>query len=365
MELKKEILLFINSLQGGGSERVCTTIANSLANNGFNVNLLVLHSKNAIFEKELDDRVILTSLNKPHTREAIIAIAKYLLDKKPKKILVFNYQLAIILVILKKILFLDYYIISRNINVLSKLVENEKSFWHKYIVDFLTKLFYRKSDKFIAQSNGMKEDLIKAYGVNKDKIIVINNPVSNKLESLAKSINFENITKKHELLFIGALEKRKGLNYLLESFRIISDRDKKIILRIIGKGTLKNQLLQKIKELEIEKQIVFEDFQEDISKYILQSKATLLTSLHEGFPNVLVESITLGTPIVSFDCPSGPSEIIENGENGYLVEYLNSQKFANAILNVINDKFNYKKVAKSAEKFYNDKIISKYIKILE
>ena len=365
MELKKDILLFINSLQGGGSERVCTTIANSLAQKNFNVNLLVLHSKNAVFEKDLDKKVKLTSLNKLHTRKAFFAVAKYLLQNKPKKIIVFNYQLAIMLVILRAVLFLDYYIISRNINVLSKLMEHEKSFWHKYIVDFFTKLFYKKSDKFIAQSNGMRDDLINSYKVKKEKIIVINNPVNERIESLAKTLDFNKISKKYEVLFIGALEKRKGLDYLLDSFKIISKTDNKIKLRILGKGSLKSKLIQKTEDLHLENQVIFEDFKKDVTSYILQSRATLLTSLHEGFPNVLVESITLGTPVVSFDCPSGPSEIIDNGKNGYLVEYLNVEKFAQAVLKIINQNIDSLLVAKSAERFYSDKIMMKYIEILE
>jgi len=63
----------------------------------------------------------------------------------------------------------------------------------------------------------------------------------------------------------------------------------------------------------------FEGFKKDMIPYYLSAKATVLTPLYEGFPNVLVESITLGTPAIAFNCPSRPSEIIVDGINGFLV----------------------------------------------
>src|SRR5690606_4579843 len=115
-------------------------------------------------------------------------------------------------------------------------------------------------------------------------------------------------------------------HYLLEAFCRLEDKE--VILKLLGKGSLENELKKLAKDLGIEDRVIFEGFQEDVISYIISAKVVALTSLYEGFPNVLVESIALGTPVVSFDCQSGPSEIIIDGVNGYLVKYLDKDDFA-------------------------------------
>ena len=73
----------------------------------------------------------------------------------------------------------------------------------------------------------------------------------------------------------------------------------------------------------------------------MHANATLLTSLYEGYPNVLIESIAMNTPVVSFDCPGGPREIVKDGVNGYLAKHLDVNDFKK-ILNLLQTKFNYK-----------------------
>ncbi len=363
----REVTLFINSLECGGAERVCVTLANSLATNGVKVNLLLLFLKENSLKNNLNDDIEVTSLNVGNARCAVTKIYKYLKKKKPTKILVFNPQLSIILVFLKLFLPFRYKIISRCINTLSikykKLNKTSKllTLWHKYIVNYFIKIFYRKADQIIAQSAGMKNDLISNYFVKKDNIIVINNPVRNEIEEYIKNFNFSNLNKQKEILFIGSYSKQKGLYYLLDAMKKVHKKKPNIKLRLIGKGHMKTNLEEYAKNMK--KYVIFDDFKTDIMPYILQSKLVVLSSVFEGFPNVLVESISLGTPVVSFDCPSGPSEII-NADNGLLAEYLNSEDLSDKINDALNKSWNYKGVAQSAEKYYKENIINQYLDVL-
>ena len=92
-------------------------------------------------------------------------------------------------------------------------------------------------------------------------------------------------------------------------------------LKIVGHGSLAEELKEKTIDLDVENAFDFEGFQKNIIPYYLHTKATVLTSLYEGYPNVLIESIAMNTPVVAFNCPGGTNEIVQDSYNGYLVNY--------------------------------------------
>ncbi|OHB65244.1 MAG: hypothetical protein A2168_08235 [Planctomycetes bacterium RBG_13_50_24] len=360
-----KITLLIDSLRGGGAERVCVTLANSLKQNGWNVELLVLNLKDAVLQDDLSRDIAIKDLKVNHARTAIFKLAMHLKNSRPTKILVFNYELAILLVILKKILSLQLKIFSRNINTLSQKIADQKSIWHKHIVDILVKLFYRKVDKLIAQSQGMKKDLVKNYAIDEARISVIPNPLSSRIEKVAWKLDFNNVEKEDYLLCVGRLESAKAFHYAIEAFSIVAKHHPTIRLKIVGQGSLENALKDRAQVLGVAGRVDFEGFQNDMVSYYLHARATVLTSLYEGLPNVLIESIALGTPVVAFDCPSGPSEIIVDGENGFLVEHLNVKALADRLIEVVNNNpFDQDTVRVSACKFKSDRIFTQYERVL-
>ncbi|OBU42354.1 hypothetical protein AYY26_05310 [Photobacterium phosphoreum] len=108
---------------------------------------------------------------------------------------------------------------------------------------------------------------------------------------------------------------------------------------IIGTGDLETELQKKLDEITKRNNIEVERIlaTDDVNSYYNRSRITILTSLYEGFPNVLAESLTVGTPVVSFDCPSGPAEIINNGINGYLVPCFDCDDFSNKVISLLDD----------------------------
>ena len=140
--------------------------------------------------------------------------------------------------ILKKILSLQLKIFSRNINTLSQKIADQKSIWHKHIVDILVKLFYRKVDKLIAQSQGMKKDLVKNYAIDEARISVIPNPLSSRIEKVARKLDFNSVEKEDYLLCVGRLESAKAFHYAIEAFSIVAKHHPTIRLKIVGQGSL-------------------------------------------------------------------------------------------------------------------------------
>jgi len=358
----KELVFLIGSLGGGGAEKVCVDLANQLVDDNIPVSLIVLNLYNSIYHTNIDKRIKLTVLNNNHARNSIIALGRYIINHKPEKFLVFNHQLAIILIILKIALLKKYKIISRNISNLTQKKIHEPSFWHRNIVSYFVKKIYGHVNKIIAQSNGMRDDLISNFNFDARKIIVIYNPISPSIEMTLQNINLSEIEKRHEIIFAGRLNYVKGIDYLINAFKIINQTDEALKLRIVGDGPLKNDLIKMAKNYNLLDHIIFEGFQKNIADYLLYGKLTILTSLYEGFPNVLIESLAVGTPVVSFDCPNGPKEIIQNGVNGYLVRFKDVNELVDKILISLRKEWDPIIIQETSKRFSSSKIFAEYKK---
>ena len=349
--MNKKITLLISSLAGGGSESVCVTLANSFAVNGWQVDLIVLNINNEAYLNHLSKKVNLVVLNKKHARFSFLTLLKYIFKKKPKIFLVFNYELTVILVLLKIIFNLKIKIISRNSNTLSIKLDKFKyqNFWSRYIVLNLIKFFYQKTDHVVNQCKGMQKDLIKLYSSLKKKSSVITNPLSLNIENYCKKHDLRKIDKQNYILCVGRLEEQKAFHFAIDTFASIKNKFPGLRLKIVGKGSLEKELKQRVKNLNIENFVDFENFQKNIIPYYLYAKGTILTSIYEGYPNVLIESIALNTPVVSFDCPNGPSEIVKNGINGYLVNYMDIDDLKKKTTDLLRKKFEYYELKKTLE----------------
>lgn len=361
----KKVTFLISSLAGGGAEGVCVNVANALAELGWQVNLMVLHLNNAAYHDRVSDKVNLVVLGVNHARYSGIALLKYIHRKKPKTILVFNYELAVILVMLRSVFRFKTRIIARNINTLSQKRNKAQGFWHIYIVKPLIDGFYCKVDHVINQCQAMREDLIALYPQLAEKSSVIYNPVSKHIENFAKAHDLSQVEKQDYLLCVGRLEKQKAFHYAIEGFKGVAKEFPNLRLKIVGQGSLEQDLRQCALNFGVADRVDFEGFQKDMIPYYLNAKATVLTSLYEGFPNVLVESITLGTPVVAFDCPSGPREILQDGVNGYLAAYQDVDDFKSKLMKLINSGLNPLVVHASAKKSRVLAVSKMYQKIIK
>ena len=115
----------------------------------------------------------------------------------------------------------------------------------------------------------------------------------------------------------------------------------------------------------IRTRVDFIEHTRNIISFYKSAKATVLTSYYEGFPNVLVESLACGTPAVAYDLPSGPREIIMEGVNGYLANYMDVNDFAEKLDICLKSKWNCEKIKKTAQRYSSETIMQKYLDLLK
>ncbi|MEQ5321969.1 glycosyltransferase [Providencia rettgeri] len=360
LKTNKKISLLISSLSGGGAENVCVNIANGLAENGWLVDLVVLDNNNAVYLERINSKVNIIVLNVRHTRHAALPLLKYLKKQKIEKILIFSYELSVLAIMLRFFFKLEIKIISRNINTFSKNTGEEYSLWRRYIVKPLINYFYCKNDFIINQCQAMKDDLINVFPELLNKTYVIYNPVSEHIEKYASTHELTTENKQDYLLCIGRLEKQKAFHYAIEAFAKLKETYPTLRLKLVGQGSLESELKQQAIDLGIETEVDFEGFQKNTIPFYLNAKATLLTSLYEGFPNVLIESITLGTPVIAFDCPSGPHEIIQPKLNGHLVKYKCVNSLVEACDDLLSNGIGMESIISTAKSYSTKVIIKKY-----
>lgn len=138
-----------------------------------------------------------------------------------------------------------------------------------------------------------------------------------------------------KIISAGRFDSQKGYDLLILAWRIVIDKHPDWQMHIFGDGNCNTMLQNSIKELQIESSFFLHEATPNIYEQYLRHSIYVMSSRYEGFGLVLIEAMSCGLPCISFDCPSGPSEIIKNGENGILVENGNINKLSEAICYLI------------------------------
>lgn len=211
------------------------------------------------------------------------------------------------------------------------------------IYHFLTTWLYPKSDGFVFQTEGAKEYFNEKLQRKSD---VIGNPIA-----IVDGLKWEPKNRKKEIVSVGRFTYEKNYPLLLKAFRRITEKKEDYILKIYGKVDESLGLRRLAEELGIVEKVLFMGQVDDILERIKDASVFVLSSVSEGMPNALMEAMALGLPVVATDCPpGGPRQLIQNGENGLLVENQNEAALADAVLKILSDENLSQKLSKNARK---------------
>lgn len=349
--MKNKAYFIIPTLFAGGAERVISFVAENLNRDKFDVKLIVIG-----FEKDSKydtGGTQVVYLNKSRVLFSLISIIKLLIKDKPQVIVSsishLNTMMGLLSIFFRKIKFIGRH------STISKVAKNYRTNKAKPWISYFSFVFdfgIRKLDYIICQSSDMKNDFLESYNYDPENIWIIRNPIT-KLEG-PKTNNEETNNEIKKLITIGRFRKIKGQLRLLH---IVSKLEIPFELTIIGEGEYKERIFKKIEELKLENKINYIAHTNNVYEHLIKHDMFLQGSYSEGFPNTLLESCVVGTPVIAFNVPGGTKEIVDDGINGFLV---NSEK---EFLEKLNDtrEWNPEIVSKSVyKKFSKEQILSEY-----
>lgn len=355
--MKKKICFVLPSLGGGGAEKVAYNILKNINLNKFDVSLILIYKDKGDYLKELDKNTECFFLEKTNFRYSLFALIKTLKKINPEVVLIFSFEIAILIGPFIKLLFKNIKFINRQLNIISKL---EYSFLK---LSFL-KLAYKNFDKIITQSKDMTEDLFENIDISKDKVVEINNPIDfdeiKKLSSEKKEIEFSSNSK--NFLCVGRLSLQKGFDLIIKTMRLLKEEN--IKLYILGEGNERKNLENLIKEYSLEENVFLLGRKENPYIYMKNADLFILSSRYEGFPNVLIEANACGCYAICNDSPGGINEIIKENINGNIVNFNNEELLVKIIIEKSGEKYNREEIKNSVLERYEKKIIvEKYEKL--
>jgi GalNAc-alpha-(1->4)-GalNAc-alpha-(1->3)-diNAcBac-PP-undecaprenol alpha-1,4-N-acetyl-D-galactosaminyltransferase len=324
-----KITLVISTLQSGGAEKIISQLANYFNEIGYEVNLVTFSNKDTDFYF-LNDTVNRISLNNTdkssnifekiqNTKSRLIKLRNTIIDLESDIVISFSDKMNIITLLsllgLKKTVVIS----ERSNPYIQKLPISQ---------EILRKLVYRFADGLVVQTDEVKV-WAKKY-ISPNKIFKIHNSVS-----INNEINKDFKLEGNFISAMGRLAPEKAFDDLINVFATLSFKYPDWKLVIIGDGPMKNNLKELIKSKSLEHCVLLYGKTKKPHYIIKQSAFFVMTSKYEGFPNALLEAMKCKKAVISTNCKFGPSEIIENGVNGILVNDIDELKRSIELL--IND----------------------------
>jgi glycosyltransferase involved in cell wall biosynthesis len=327
-----KIAFFLPSLEGGGAERVCITLAEGFLRHGLAVDL-VLARKTGPLLKDVPKEAGIVDLSARRTLSALLPLAAYLRREKPFALISAPDHANLVAIWAKMLASSQTRVLISNHIHISIAIQNSRKIQEK-IYPFLLHLFYRRAGAIIAVSLGAADEIARVARIPRESIRSIYNPFS-----LAEIARLGAKPPTHPwfapgespvILAAGRLTAQKDYPTLLRAFASVRGR-RPVRLVIMGEGEELARLLALADELGIRADVDLPGFLENPYSLMTGCGVFVLSSAWEGFGNVLAEALACGAQAVSTDCPSGPAEILEYGKYGRLVPVGNADALAGAI----------------------------------
>lgn len=337
---KSKVAIFMDSLFGGGGQRSMLNLAHGIADRGYDIDL-VLAQVEGPFLNEVHKSVNVIDLKASRALISLPALVKYLRRNQPEAMLSVFGHINIIALWAWRLAGTQTKLFVNEQNTVSLEAGNASS-WRMRLTPRLMKQFYPWADGIVVVSQGVSEDLAQLIDVSSERINVIYNPsvVGAEVQEKAKAPLDHPWFKPDQppvLIAVGRLQLQKDYPMLIEAFAQVR-QTQPVRLLILGEGKERPMLEALIAERGLEQDVSLPGFVKNPYAYMSRASLFVLSSRWEGLPTVLIEALCCGTPVVATDCPSGPKEILRDGQYGQLVPVGDTNTFAQAIRTTLENR---------------------------
>ena len=330
---------YISSLSSGGAEHVLTNLAANFAEHDMDVSITSYEKRPQFYSVASNVKLNKYNFtNKSKLAEWLCdyrATKKYLQKRKAAVAISFLSRCNFMLILAGLFSKTKIIVCDRN-NLLRK--------YPKYVFD-ITCFLYRFADVVCVQTNEMKTFYPQYL---QKKIVVLENPLD--FDEMAAQCEGQSIEKENTVISVGRLERQKDFVTLIKAYKKVAELYPDWKLKIYGQGNRKDELQDLIEKENLTTSVKLCGVTHTPFLEMKKARIFVLSSFYEGFPNVLCEAMHAGLPCISTKCECGPSELITDGENGFLVDIGDIATMSEKMSLLIDDEELRNRLGRAAEK---------------
>ena len=359
--MKKKIVFVMPNLSGGGAEKAMSQLAINLNHGKYEIFFIIFDHNNQVFLKKSKIKII--KLRKKKISSGIFHFINTIKKIKPDIIISSVSHLNLFISLIRFLLPKKIKLILRESNFISNVLEFQKK---SFIMRIIYKFFYNNCDRCLVFSKNHKADVLKNTNIEKNKIIIISNPVN--IKKIIKHSKYK-INKKYKKFFnkkikkfiiIGSLSYQKGIDIILKSLKYCK---KDFFLHIVGQGSEYLNLKKIIHSDRLSNQVKIIPFQKNPYPLMRMSDFLILSSRFEGMSNVALEALSLDKPIIYFNNPGASTDVLKKTFNNLMLKSYKKKYVAKVLDNIeIIDK---KSNISFLKKFEINVISKKYEKMID
>jgi glycosyltransferase involved in cell wall biosynthesis len=311
IDRRHKVLLLIPTLGGGGAERFFTLLLRYLDRNLFEIHLALLQVHGEYLQDVPAD-VVVHDLNASRARYSLPGLVRLIWKLRPRAVLSTLPQANVALTFSRPFLPRDIKLFIAEAALTS--AEMKEDLPHPRLWTWLYRSFYKRADKVLCLCDSMVDDLAANYDVPREKLTRIYYPVDvNHVRRMAAAEENPYLGPGPHLVAVGRLCRQKGFDILLNAMAAVRDHFPTVHLTILGQGPLLCELTEQARRLDLAETAQFIGFRENPWPHLRNADVFVLPSRFEGLPNVLLEALALGTPVVATDCPGAIREVQAGG----------------------------------------------------